>query len=186
MKNLKLLRSNLTKKRNLFRYNCQPVFLNLLFLLTSCTVSLAPKFDQSIVDNLSASTTQIFQLFAEVSEGTSKTDYSSRDEKYNSVIGNCEALELQIKARPLPKNKSVEKIIAKVNERLKATGDSTFISATDTSPSVTALHEVIENLITMKNTDKMQGLTSFEVKTFKGFVTLYLDQALTYEKFLNE
>jgi len=38
----------------------------------------------------------------------------------------------------------------------------------------------------MRDTDKQQGVTQTEVIVFKGFVTLYFDQALTYERFLNK
>jgi hypothetical protein len=186
MKSLKLLKLHQSAHAGFLNPRQRFKFLSFIFFFGSCIVSLVPKFDQTIVDNLSTSSIEVFQLFAEVSAGTSKSDYNLRDEKYNSIIGKCEALELQIKARPFPKNKSVDKIAAKVNDRLKATGETAFISANDTAPSATALHQIIANLVKMKNTDKSQGLTKIEVDTFKGFITLYIDQALTYEKFLSE
>jgi hypothetical protein len=36
----------------------------------------------------------------------------------------------------------------------------------------------------MRDVDKKQGVTAFEVAAFKGQVVIYLDQALTYENFL--
>ena len=36
----------------------------------------------------------------------------------------------------------------------------------------------------MRDTDRKQGLTAFEVGAFKGQATIYFDQAITYENFL--
>ena len=159
--------------------------LGVVFFFGGCAVSLAPKFNQAIVDNLSGSSTDIFQLFAEVSAGTSKADYNEREDKYNDVIGKVEALALQIKARPIPKNRITDKIIRKANESLtkRAVGP---LTVGDIAPSATALKNITDNITKMRDTDKAQGLTPTEVKLFKGNVELFLDQALTYEKFLNK
>lgn len=161
-------------------------YLSLTFLFSSCAVSLAPKFDQGIVDNLSATSTDIFQLLAGVSEGTNSSDFNQREEKYNNLIGKIEALELQIKARPLPKNKKIEKIIEKANNRLSERKVGALITIGDTAPSATALEQIVKNLEQMKTTDKTNGLKPGAVAVFKGFIELYLDQALTYERFLNK
>ena len=157
----------------------------LLLLFTSCAVSLSPKFDQNIIDELSASSTEAFQLMAAVTEGTSASDFSKREDEYNSVIGSLEALQLQMEARPMPKNKILEKTLGKVNQRLQQRGMQT-VPATDTAPSATAVKHIIENMVKMKATDKRQGVTATELKAFKGNVQLYLDQAVTYESYLNQ
>ena len=157
----------------------------LLLLFTSCAVSLSPKFDQNIIDELSTSSTEAFQLMAAVSEGTSASDFSKREDEYNSVIGSLEALQLQLEARPMPKNKILEKTLGKVNQRLQQRGMET-VPATDTAPSATAVKHIIENIVKMKATDKRQGVTATELKAFKGNVQLYLDQAVTYESYLNQ
>lgn len=158
----------------------------LLFFVASCTVSLAPKFDQGIVDNLSSASAQIFQLLAETSSGAKPAEFPQRAEKYNRLIGTAEALHLQINARPVPDNKTVDKIITKANERLTKRGISTLTPVGELAPSATALEEIIVNLTKMRDTDQKQGLTPLEVQAFKGNIQLYLDQALTYEKFLNQ
>ena len=38
----------------------------------------------------------------------------------------------------------------------------------------------------MKQTDKLQGITATEALAFKNNITLFFDQALTYERFLNK
>jgi hypothetical protein len=185
---MKILKSPIVKPENKKLFSRRYWVLSFLatcFLFAGCAVSLAPKFDQDIVDNLSASSTEIFQLIAEVTGGTTKSDYDKREAKYNHVIGKLEALALQINARPVPNNKIVNKIIGKANERLKQRGVSTLISANDTAPSATAIKNVLANITKMKETDKLQGVTAFEVQAFKGNITLFLDQALTYERFLN-
>lgn len=185
MKKIKSSESILNRKiyvSGRLRYAC----LGLLFFFVNCTVSLAPKFDQGIVDNLSSASVQVFQLLAEVSSGTMSAEFPLRAEKYNSLTGTLEALKLQVNARPVPKNKTVDKIIAKANERLTQRGISTLTAVGDIAPSATALEQIIANLTKMKDTDAKQGLTPLEVQAFKGNIQLYLDQALTYEKFLNQ
>lgn len=160
------------------------VLLSIVFFFTGCAVSLAPKYEQKIVDDLSASATAVYQLLSAASAGTSKSDFDKRQESYDKVIGKLEALQLQINARPIPKNKTVDKIIDKVNSSLQKKG-TTLISVNDTAPSAIAVKNIIANLTTMKETDKAQGVTQGEVKGFKGFIDIYFDQALTYERYLN-
>jgi hypothetical protein len=186
MKSVKSLNRKPENKASRWTRSWLVLFLGACLFDAGCAVSLAPKFDQNIVDNLSVTSTEIFQLLAEVSAGTAKTDYDKRDAKYNHVIGKLEALALQINARPVPKNKIVSKIIGKANDRLKQRGVSTLISSGDTAPSATAIKNVLANIRKMKDTDKLQGVTAFEVQAFKGNIELFLDQALTYERFLNE
>jgi hypothetical protein len=44
--------------------------------------------------------------------------------------------------------------------------------------------KISETLVKMRDTDKNQGVTATEVQVFKNQVAIYLDQALTYESFL--
>jgi hypothetical protein len=185
MKHLNFLKSRSANAKAFLTPYLRLAFLIVAFSVTNCTVSLAPKFDQGIVDDLSASSVEVFQLIAEVSGGTKNADFNQREEKYNDLIGKLEALKLQINARPMPSNKEANKILSKVNERLTQKGAAT-INAADTAPSATALENVIANISEMKKTDASQGLSPTAVKAFKGNITLFLDQALTYESFLNK
>ncbi len=186
MKKMNPSEITLNKKRKMPLRQMRFLCVGILFLFANCTVSLAPKFDQGIIDNLSTASAQVFQLLAEVSSGTLPAEFPLRAEKYNSLIGTLEALKLQVNARPVPQNKAVDKIIAKANERLAQRGAITLISAGDLAPSGTALEQIISNITKMKDTDQKQGLRPLEVQAFKGNIQLYLDQALTYEKFLNQ
>jgi hypothetical protein len=158
--------------------------LSFVFFFTGCAVSLAPKYEQKIVDDLSASATEVYQLLSAASAGTLKSDFDKREENYDKVIGKLEALQLQINARPMPKNKTVDKIINKANSSLQKKG-TTLISVNDTAPSAIALKNIIANLTKMKDVDKSQGVTAGEIKAFKGNIDIFFDQALTYERYLN-
>ena len=185
MKNLNLSELNGKKKKAIFNVPGILLFLNILLIAASCAVSLTPRFDQGIIDNLSTTSTEVFQLLSEVSEGTTNADFNKREEQYNQVIGKLEALALQINARPVPDNKTVDKIISKANSSLQKKG-TTLISADQTAPSATALKNVTANVVKMKQTDKLQGITATEALAFKNNIQLFFDQALTYERFLNK
>jgi hypothetical protein len=79
----------------------------------------------------------------------------------------------------------VDKIISKANSSLQKKGTA-LISANQTAPSATALKNVTANVTKMKQTDKLQGITATEALAFKNNITLFFDQALTYERFLNK
>jgi hypothetical protein len=179
-----IIMDNLKPRITMSRYLTMAL-ISAVLLFPSCTISLAPKFDRGIVDHLSASSSDVFDMIADVSAGTDSASFSKRQEKYNRIIGKMEALELEINTRPMPGNKKIKSLINKANESFKQRGLSALITAGDTAPSATALAQVINNLVQMKNTDKARGLTPATVQLHKGFIRLYLDQALTYERFLN-
>lgn len=175
---------NAAIEKKLSRWFFRTAFLSVVFFFTGCAVSLAPKYEQKIIDDLSASATEVYQLLSVASTGTVKADYDKRQESYDKIIGKLEALQLQINARPVPKNKTVDKIINKVNSSLQKKG-STLISVNNTAPSAMAVKNIIANLTKMKEVDKSQGVTPVEVKAFKGNIDIFFDQALTYERYLN-
>jgi hypothetical protein len=150
--------------------------------LVSCAPSLAPQYNQAIVDNMSLASKETLQLLAAVSGGSNASDFGSRESQYNSVIGTLDAIKIQIQARPLPQKKTLDKILKKVNEQLKARGKSEINAIT---PSLKAIEQIIANVTKMKEVDKAQGITPDEATLFKGNVNLFFDQAITYEAFLN-
>ncbi len=146
--------------------------------LTACATTLAPNYDQAVVDGLTSVNQKTMEHFASTSSGTSKRDYEEREKTYNSIIGSIDALAIQAKSRPIPNNKITEK----VNEYLLSRGVD--ILEDEATPSATALEKISEAIVKMRDTDKKQGITAIEVQAFKGLVVIYLDQALTYESFL--
>ena len=160
--------------------NARLAFVALIAVfVTGCATTLAPNYDKAIVDGLVSVNQKMMVHFASTSSGTSNSDYGKREKTYNSIIGSIDALAIQTKARPIPKNKITEK----VNEYLRSRGVDVLEG--EDAPSATALEKISETITKMRDTDKKQGVTAFEVKAFKGQAVIYLDQAMTYESFLD-
>jgi hypothetical protein len=168
------------RKRSKIHQFCISV---LFFNLVGCAASLSPQYNQAIVDNLSSATKETMRILTVASGGTKSNDFSTREAGYNSAIGILEALKLQIQSRPSPKSKTLDTILKKVNERLKARG---LPEVKDINPSLKAIEQISANISKMKEVDKIQGVTKEEVDLFKGSSILFFDQALTYESFLNK
>lgn len=149
-----------------------------VFFLTSCAIQLAPQYDQALFDGITETNTQTMQLFATVSSGTSADTFSQRETTYNNLIGTVDALAMQSLARPVPKNKVTEK----VNAYLASRGVTGLEDGN--APSAAALQEVSENLAKMRDKDRSAGLAPNVVAAFKNAVVISMDQALTYEAFL--
>jgi len=157
----------------------QPLILIFFTLILSgCAVTLAPSYDKALVDGLTSTNTAVMEFFASVSDGTQKDTFSQRKEKYANLVGRLDALELQAKARPVPKNRITEQ----VNDLLRKRGVANLDD--HDAPSATAMAKISETLVKMRDTDQKQGITPTEVQAFKKQVSIYMDQALTYESFL--
>ena len=146
-------------------------------LFSSCEATLAPAYDQAIVEKVTASSDLAMRFFAEVDGGTEKDSFTVREPVYNILIGAFESLEIQARARPVPKNVAIDKI----NEMLQAKGSN---SITGEYPSAFAFERIAETFTKMKETDRQNGIKPLALQAFKGQVEIYLDQALTYESFL--
>jgi len=151
------------------------------FIFSNCSTNLAPKYDQAILNGINATTKEMMELFSSVAQGGSSSDFSKREQKYNSIIGSIQALKIQLNARPMPNNKMLKKIREKVNEALTKRG---LKEISDEVPSLGALNEIEKNIINMRETDKAEGLKQLAVDAYKGGIVLYLDQFITYENFL--
>ena len=145
-------------------------------LFGGCAVQLAPLYDKAVVDGMTVANRDAMVLFAEVSGGTAAASYQSRFGSYNRLIGSFDALALQAKARPMPE------IPAKADQWLQKRGIPPVTD--DEIPSAHALEKIASTLTKMRDTDAKQGLTAVEVQAFKGQVSIYMDQAVTYEAFL--
>jgi len=146
-------------------------------LLASCKTYLAPNYDQVIIDKSTEAATKTFQFFAAVSDGTNANSFLSREISYNELIGHFETLKLMARARPIPKNKTTQRINKLLEEKNGPTNSDDY-------PSAFAFNRIVENLVKMKATDKKSGLNAFVVQAFKGEIEIFLDQAITYESFL--
>ncbi|QLE85298.1 hypothetical protein FLM48_09490 [Shewanella sp. Scap07] len=157
----------------------RPLLMLSLVFLTGCVAQLAPKYDQALFEGITSTNVQVMQLFASVSSGTDRKTCTERANAYNSVIGAIDALALQSKARPMPDSSSIDKI----NDYLSSKGFAAIVG--NEPPSTNALEEVSKNLTKMKQTDCKIGLQEPVVATFKNAVSISMDQAITYESFLN-
>ncbi|WP_372864910.1 hypothetical protein [Spongiibacter sp.] len=150
----------------------------LLLCVAACTTTLAPRYDQAVVDGLSGSSVQLMQLFAALASGADKTSFTSRQRGYNRLIGRFDALAVQARARPMPTRRSTQRASDYLARRGLAAVDG------DEPASALAMEKIARTLAKMKQVDAKQGLSAIEVAAFKGQVLIYLDQALTYESFL--
>lgn len=157
------------------------LFVMVVFLsLVGCATQLAPPYDKTVAEGLSTSNTETMTLLAATSQGTDKSTFSSREEKYNTLIGKLEALALSAGARPMPKNKGTDAI----SKLLEKRGGKPIDDDDSTPPSAHSIKKVAETLAKMRDTDKKQGITAYEAQAFKGQIVIYFDQAITYENFL--
>lgn len=155
-----------------------PVIILTFFIFSGCAATLAPQYDRDVVEGLNATNTNAMEFFAFVCKGTQKDSYEQREAKYAYLIGHFDALVIQAKARPVPRNKVTDKI----NDVLSKRGVP--IPDDSETPSATAMGKISLTFAKMRDTDQKQGLTPTEVEAFKGQVSIFMDQALTYESFL--
>jgi hypothetical protein len=153
------------------------IILTFLYF-SGCAATLAPQYDKAVVEGLTATNTDAMEFFASACKGTIKESFDQRVAKYAYLIGHFDALEIQAKARPVPKNRVTDKI----NDVLSKRGVP--IPDDSETPSATAMGKISVTFAKMRDTDQKQGLTPFEVEAFKRQVSIYMDQALTYESFL--
>jgi hypothetical protein len=146
-------------------------------LFAGCQTTLAPAYDQAIVNGVTENSELAMRFFAEVDGGTEKESFATREPVYNILIGAFESLKIQAKARPAPKNGAIDKI----NEILGAKGSATIFGE---FPSAFAFEKIAETFKKMKDSDRQNGIRPLAIQTFKGQVEIYLDQAITYESFL--
>ncbi|WP_204126626.1 hypothetical protein [Pseudomonas ogarae] len=150
----------------------------LTVVVASCTTKLAPEYDKAIVDSLTSNSSKLFELFASTSQGTKKADFSKREASYNQLIGAFEALKIQSESRPIPSNTAMNK----ANDYLTKRGLPAITS--DIAPSSLALGEVVRQLTAMRENDNRKDMSEDRVELYKNPIAISLDQAITYESFL--
>ncbi|WP_250462829.1 hypothetical protein [Microbulbifer litoralis] len=147
-------------------------------LLTGC-VQLAPGYDKELYSDLTEVNASLLGFFSSVSMGTTKQSFPEREDTYHNLIGRVEALAMQSETRPIPD----AEILEKINDYLIASDREILFE--DSPPSVASLEQISGTLQKMRETDEDRGLTPGAVKIFKNGVVISMDQALTYEAFLN-
>ena len=156
-------------------------FTALLFFVLSisgCAVQLAPTFNKDIVTGITVANKDALEFLSSVDAGTTQSTFANRKDKYDKLIGSFESISTQIKARPIPSNKVKDK----VNELLSKRGVPALADAD--YPSLMALEEVVKNLKKMKDKDGSSDMGKPVIDVFKSALNISIDQALTYENFL--
>ncbi len=156
--------------------------LILLLCNTACMAQLAPSYDQTISDGLTSANKEMQTLFASVDSGVDKSTYPKRADAYNRLIGDLNALEIQVKARPIPSSK----ITDEVNKLLSSHNISQIANDPNFTdyPSARAIHDASDQIAHMRQADQVAGLRGGEVKAFENAGSTFMIQAITYENFL--
>lgn len=150
----------------------------LFLLLGACVTQLAPDYDRALVERLNTTNVSLMEFFASASPGVKQNSFNDRKPTYDSLVGMLDALVIQARSRPVPQNSITEKVNAALEKR------GVQILDDGDTPSATALEQISKTMVKMRDTDLKQGVTAFEVAAFKGQVSIYMDQAMTYENFL--
>lgn len=153
--------------------------LGMLVLLTGCLAQLAPQYDRVLFDGITRTNQSLMAFFASVAEGTEPSDFPTRENSYNQLIGAVESLALQSRARPVPENDATDKVNRYLDERGIAPVDG------NVAPSADALDQIAIQLTKMKAVDRESGLKPGAVALFKNAMVVSMDQAMTYESFLD-
>lgn len=148
--------------------------IGLLMILAGCATQLVPFYDKALVKGLTYVNIETMGILAATANGTTSDTFEKREDQYNRVIGNLDALALQSAARPAPKNNVPEAM-------KKIIGARTIVDQSQIISSATALDEIAKTITKMRDTDRKQGITGLESKAFKGQIIIFMDQALTYE-----
>jgi hypothetical protein len=151
-----------------------------IVVISGCATQLAPAYDKLVVDGLAIATTDVMTLLAKADQGTSGSTFAGREDHYNTLIGKFDSLAIQAGSRPVPKSRAPDSI----NRVLEKRGVPPMQDDDATPPSAHSASKVVTTLTTMRNKDRQAGLTALEVRLFRNQIVTYLDQAVTYENFL--
>lgn len=145
-------------------------------------MQLAPAYDQSVYDGLVAANKHMQELFVAAGGGVTQSTYPTRAPLYDHLIAELMAVELQIKARPIPNADALTKT-DQLLVKLGVAGlpvDPNF-SAYPSARSVADLTDTIRH---MQASDRSTGLPASLLAAYKNQAAIYLTQAIAYEAFL--
>ncbi|MCP1399868.1 hypothetical protein [Achromobacter insolitus] len=184
--------------------------------LTACSIQLAPRSDQALLDGIQQVNKQIMEVYASASMGASRDTFPMRVEQYNRIIGTLDALALQAKSRPMPDAKTQGRIAQALRDLGKTDGlmgtdlsgpmarmaadcaairkvNAPAVNVPDPTPSTayvpasaTALMQASRGITFLRDSDCVNGLDAGRVAVNRGFVTHFMAQAITYETYLKE
>jgi len=151
-----------------------------VFVLAACTISLAPAYDQALVEGLDQANVETLTLFAALEGGSPRSKFGDYEMRYAGVIGRFEALRQRAGQRQIPP----------LAARLSRLGPVQHLCATATDPtacvntSPSSLGEVVAVLRQMRDTHRLRDLAADDVENFRNAYSPAIGQALTVENAL--
>jgi hypothetical protein len=151
-------------------------------LICGCTAQLAPAYDQAVSDGLVSANKDIQALFVAVGTFATKDTYPTRAPAYDHIVAELEAVELQIKTRPIPNSD----VLQQANTLLAKSGISGISNDPNLSnyPSARSVADLVKTVQHMQISDRTTGLQPNLVLAYENQANIYLTQAITYENFL--
>jgi hypothetical protein len=144
-------------------------------VLGGCAVKLAPDYDKAIFDGLAKANTDAMTLFASTSSGP----YSDRQAAYDSVVGQLNAVQVQIKSRGTPASPLLAGLFVPANAR-HGQQQASGVLASPTAASVNALIKIVERTRKEDSQGRIKNRIDFDQEAF----AIQMAQALAYEKAL--
>lgn len=184
-------------------------FLTFIFVLiagalsSGCAIRLGPDYDKAIFDGLTKANEDAMTLFASVSKGGAKATYSSRKPAYDAIIGELDALSVQIQARSAPALPAIVGGLMPQHSPFDVPNlfpASSCFAAPATSPpapanaapnnalpvpTASAVRCLAFTITTMRDADARNGIGAPVGGLFKMRFAFFMTNALAYEKALN-
>jgi hypothetical protein len=146
---------------------------------STCAIKLAPDYDKAIFDGLTKANEDAMKLFASVKSNPSEA-YSHRANAYDSVIGELNAVQVQIKSRSVPTPPTPVLTVAGLLGGSNATQQVPQALDVPTASDVDTLVKIMQRA----RIDDKAGKLSRRIDLAQEAFAIQMAQALTYEKAL--
>ena len=155
------------------------LLLFVFIFVASCTVSLLPAFDGSLVSKVDDLNGKTLALFAAVEDGSPRSNFDKFERDYNNLIGGFEGAIVQAKARDIP---AMGQKLARSSRFKKICKVPDATACLDTTPN--DLAAITDGLRVMRNSHRDSGLDDGLVELFKADYELSINAVLTIESAL--
>jgi hypothetical protein len=175
------------KRRNFSAVGAFLAVLTVAILGSGCAIKLAPDYDKAIFDGLTKINEDAMTLFASVSSGAPQSTYPRRQATYDGLIGQLDAVRIQIDARLSP---SPPLFVTTMLSQSISAGSPTSnagasaVPAMPDVPTLGSVNTMIHTITSMRDRDSKRGLTPMLAEGFKARFEPSIEQALVYEKAL--
>lgn len=118
-----------------------------LTLLSACSTSLVPQYQQSLVDGVNQANLQATTLFATLGNGSSAAEYPKLASRYDDIIGAFDAVRVQVEARGWP---TVSAPLLNLGPLKQLCPPSPGEKTTCSGATEDALANIVDNFTTLK------------------------------------